>query len=113
MEGSKSVEALMLTLMEPTYLSKCFWYDDHHHQHHRHHHHRHHHHCHHHHQPQPKCAHIRPQSVGSKQQIPLENLSRRSALPKIELSTILTESVAAIVNTMVVRHREISSRWAH
>jgi len=42
-EGSKSVEALMLTLTWPTYLSKCFWYYDHHHRHHhrRHHHHRH------------------------------------------------------------------------
>jgi hypothetical protein len=50
--------------------------------------------------------------MGSGQQILLENLSRRSALPKIQLSTIPTESKAAIVNTMTVRHREILSRWA-
>jgi hypothetical protein len=61
----------------------------------------------------PKCVHIHPQSVGSKQQIQLENLSRRSALPKIQLSTFPAESQAAIVNTMAVRHREISSMWAH
>jgi hypothetical protein len=59
-----------------------------------------------------ECAHIRPQSVGNAQWIPLENLSRRSALPKIQLSTIPTESKNSIVNTMVVRHREISSWWA-
>jgi hypothetical protein len=58
-----------------------------------------------------KCVHIHPQSVGSEQLIPLENLSQRSALPKIQLSTFLVESQAAIVNTMTVRHREISSRW--
>jgi len=58
-----------------------------------------------------ECAHIRPQSVGSGQQIPLENLSRRSALPKIQLSTFPAESKAAIVNTMTVRHREILSWW--
>jgi len=50
--------------------------------------------------------------MGSKQQILLENLSRRSALPKIQLSTMPTESKAAIVNNMVVRHREISLRRA-
>jgi len=61
----------------------------------------------------PECAHICLQSVGSEQSIPLENLSRRSALPKIQLSTFPAESQAAIVNTMTVRHCEISSRWAH
>jgi hypothetical protein len=44
-------------------------------------------------------------------QIPLEKLSRRSALPKIQLSTFAAESKAAIVNTMTVRHHEILSRW--
>jgi hypothetical protein len=63
--------------------------------------------------PGPKFTHIRPQSVGSGHQIPLENLTRRSALPKIQLSTCSAQSNAAIVNTMTVRHREISSRWAH
>jgi len=60
-----------------------------------------------------ECARIRPQWVGIPQYIPLENLSRRSALPKIQLSTIPTECQASIVNTMVVRHREISSWWAY
>jgi hypothetical protein len=59
----------------------------------------------------PECAHIHPQSGGSEQLILLENLSRRSALPKIQLSMFLVESQAAIVNTMTVRNREISSRW--
>jgi len=45
--------------------------------------------------------------MGSGQQILLDNLSRRSALPKIQLSTFLVESQAAIVNTMTVRDREI------
>jgi hypothetical protein len=57
-----------------------------------------------------ECAHIHPQSVGSEQLIPLVNLSWRSALPKIQLSTFLVESQAAIVNNMTVRHREISLR---
>jgi hypothetical protein len=60
----------------------------------------------------PECAHIHPQSVGSGEQIPQENLSRRSALPKFELSTFPAESKAAIVNTMAMRHRGISSQWA-
>jgi hypothetical protein len=63
--------------------------------------------------PGPKFTQIRLQSVGSGHQIPLENLCRRSALPKIQLSTSPAQSNAAIVNTMAVRHREISSRWAH
>jgi hypothetical protein len=50
--------------------------------------------------------------MGSGQQIPLENLSGRSALPKFELPTIPAESKATIVNTMTMRHHEILSRWA-
>jgi hypothetical protein len=48
--------------------------------------------------PGPNCAHIRPQSMGSGLQILLENLSRRSALPMIQLSTFPAESKDAIVN---------------
>ena len=33
-ESSKSVEALLLMLTYPTYMSKCFWYYNYHHQHH-------------------------------------------------------------------------------
>ena len=44
-------------------------------------------------------------------QILLENLSRSSAVRKIQLSTILAGSKAAIFNTMTVRHREILSWW--
>jgi hypothetical protein len=71
-----------------------------------------HHRRHHHHQPQPECAHIRQQSMGSGQQFPLESLSGRSALHKFELPTIPAESKATIANTMTIRHREIMSRWA-
>jgi hypothetical protein len=63
--------------------------------------------------PRPKFTHIRPQSEESGHQILLANLSQRSALPKIQLSTSPAESKAAIVNTMTVRHHEISFRWAH
>jgi hypothetical protein len=59
----------------------------------------------------PECAHIYPQSVGSKQKIQLQYLSRGSALPKIRLSTFDVEYQAAIVKTKTVRHCEISSRW--
>jgi len=59
----------------------------------------------------PECAHIRSQSVGSEQHIPLDNLIRRSALPNIQLSTFPAKCKAAIANTMTVRHREIWSRW--
>ena len=91
-------------------LPKCFSYFDHHYwnRYHRRHHHRHHHQ-----KPWPKCAHISPISERSKQQILLENLSWRPALPKIQLSTMSIESKTAIVNTMVVRDCEISSWWAH
>jgi hypothetical protein len=58
----------------------------------------------------PECAHICKQLVGSEQLTPLENLSWRSALPKIQLCTFLADSQAAIINTMNVRHHEISSR---
>ena len=58
-----------------------------------------------------ECDHIHPQSVGSEQYIPLENLSWRSALPKIQLATFPAESKATIVNTMSMRHLEILSRW--
>jgi hypothetical protein len=58
----------------------------------------------------PQCAHICKQLVGSEQLTPLENLSWRSALPKIQLCTFLAESQTAIINTMNVRHHEISSR---
>jgi len=85
-----------------------FWYYDHHlwHRHHRHHHNRDHHHL-----PRPKCTHICPRSMGTKQQIPLENLSWISALPKMQLSTFPAESKAAIVDTLAWRYREILSRW--
>ena len=50
--------------------------------------------------------------MGSRYTFQLENLSLRSAHPKIELSTFPAESQAAlIVNTMTVRHREIWSWW--
>jgi hypothetical protein len=55
----------------------------------------------------PECAHIRPQSVGSQQWVPLDNLSRRSALPKIQLFTFHAESQAKNVNTMTMKLREI------
>ena len=55
------------------------------------------------------CVHICPQSMGSNQYIPLENLSSRSALPKIQLPTLPVESQAANINTMAGRHRQISS----
>jgi hypothetical protein len=48
-----------------------------------------------------------PTSVGGRQRNQQENLSWRSALPKIQFSTFPAESKAAIVNTMTVRHREI------
>jgi hypothetical protein len=67
--------------------------------------------CYHHDQPQTKCPHIRPQSVGRGQQILLENLIWRSALPKLQLSTFTAEWKAAIVNTMNMRHCETSLQW--
>jgi hypothetical protein len=60
--------------------------------------------------PGPNASHTHLQLMGSGQQIPMENLSRRSALPTIQLSTFPAESKAAIVNTMTVRHRGISSQ---
>jgi len=58
----KSVEALILTVMSPTYLSNCLlYYDDNHH-------HQYYYnclHCHHHHQPGRQCILIQPQSVRS------------------------------------------------
>ena len=60
---------------------------------------------------QTKCVHIEPQSVGSGNQIPLENLSRRSTLPKFELSMFSAESKPPIVYTITMRHDEILSRW--
>jgi len=74
---------------------------------------RHRHDRHHHHQPRTKCSHIRPQSVRSELQIPLENLSRRCALRKIQSSTIHAECKAAMIYTMNMRRREISSQWQH
>ena len=59
----------------------------------------------------PKCVHICPHLVGSDQQIPLENLSWRSALPKIQLSTCPAECQAAIVTTITLKHCGIMSRW--
>jgi len=50
--------------------------------------------------------------MGSGLQLPLEKLSGRSALPKIQLSTFPAGSKAEIVNTIAVRHREILLRWA-
>jgi len=53
------------------------------------------------------------QAMGSRQQMPLQNLSSRCAFPTIQLSTLPAESKAAIVNTMTVTHREISLWWVH
>jgi hypothetical protein len=52
---------------------------------------------------------ICPQWVGNTQYILLENLSWRLALPKFQLSTIHRESMASIVNNIVVRECEIVS----
>jgi len=53
-DGSKFVEGSMLIMTEPTYLSKCFWYYDHHYEYHRdgHHH--------------PGCHHHQPHSKGAQ-----------------------------------------------
>jgi hypothetical protein len=55
---------------------------------------------------------IPPQLMASMQQIPPENLSQRSVLPKFELSTFPAETKAKIVNTMPMRHHDILSRQA-
>jgi hypothetical protein len=54
-------------------------------------------------------AHIHPRWVGNRQYILLANLSQRSALPKLQLSTIPTASKVSIVNSMVMRDWEIVS----
>ena len=97
--GSESVDALTLALTKPTYLTKCF----------RNHHHHHHHH--HHHEPRTECVCISSKLMRNRLQIPLRKLSRRSALPEIQLSTFSAESEPAIVNTMTLRHHEILSWW--
>jgi hypothetical protein len=58
-----------------------------------------------------KYTHIHPQSVGNKYYILLEHLRRRSAVPKIKLSTIPAESRVIHVNTITMRHGEILLRW--
>ena len=50
--------------------------------------------------------------MGSRHQILLENLSRRSALPETQLSTIPTESNFEIVNLKAMTNGEISAQWA-
>ena len=109
-QGSKSVEALMVISMYQTYIAKSFGDYDHHHWHV---HHGHHHHRHDHHQPWTKSANLHWKIVGSLPQILMENLSQRSALPKVHLSTFPAESQAAIVNPMTVGPCEIWLSWAH
>jgi len=95
---------------DPARYTKYFWRSDHDHRQHLHRHHlrRHHRHRHHHQQPRTEYAHVHQQFVGRGEQIPLENLSRRFALPKIQLYTFPAGCRATIVNTNTVRHHEIS-----